>query len=494
MYGVGPAMKRKIIVGLGVFAFFGLLGSVYIASAIGAATADLDKLIALHQVESLREKHQVENLREALLSQIKKVQSDLQAKEPRGAAYAGMVAGDLRNMKGLVDGCFGCHHSEPVSTALGALRAETNRYAAEVSRSLEARAREAPAPDEALRIGAELIGQVRDMIDAAATGLGKQTRRTLEAIRHTKFVVYALVALCPALAVVLGYVFISGLTRPLHVLLESTRKLEGGDLDHRVAELPDEFRELALSFNDMARSLKEQMHKVQRTEQMAVVGQLAAGLAHEIKNPLGGIKAAMQVLSQEADLSRDDRDVVERVSREVVRLEALMRNFLNFAKPAKPQLCELNVNELINMILAFYAKSLSDAPGRATPVTIEKELAPVPATMADPVQLQQVLLNLLLNAADSMPNGGTLGVRTFYENGSIHIEIADTGRGVSTELVDKIFLPFFTTKPKGTGLGLAISKQLVEQHGGAITLAAKPAGGTVFRVRLPRLAPAPVAA
>jgi len=114
--------------------------------------------------------------------------------------------------------------------------------------------------------------------------------------------------------------------------------------------------------------------------------------------------------------------------------------------------------------------------------------------MADPMQLQQILLNLLLNAVDSMPNGGTLSVRTLLERESIHIEIADTGRGVATEHVDKIFQPFFTTKPKGSGLGLAISKQLVEQHGGSITVASKPAGGAVFRVILPWVAPKTVTA
>ena len=489
-------MKRKVIIGLGVVAFFGLLASVYIAMSMSAATADLDKLIALHQVESLREQHQVDNLREGLLSQINKVRADLSSRGARGAQASAAVQADLKGMKDLVDGCFGCHHPEPVASQLGALRAETNRYSAAASRTLEVRSTGAAsgAPEESTRAGQELANQVRDMIDVAATSLGKQTRRTLEAVRHTKYVVYATVALCPVLAVLLGYIFISGLTSPLHVLLESTRKLKGGDLDHRVAELPDEFRELAIAFNDMASSLKQQMHRIQRTEQMVVVGELAAGLAHEIKNPLGGIKAAMQVLAQEANLSKDDRDVVERVSREVVRLEALMKNFLNFAKPAKPQLSELNVNDLINMILAFYVKSLSDSSGRPVAIALVKNLEPVPSTMADPAQLQQVLLNLLLNAVDSMANGGTLGVHTYFEAGSINIEIADTGRGVSSELMDKIFQPFFTTKPKGTGLGLAISKQLVEQHGGSITVSAKPSGGSVFRVRLPRLAPTSAAA
>jgi signal transduction histidine kinase len=306
-------------------------------------------------------------------------------------------------------------------------------------------------------------------------------------IARTKYILYGIVAFGPLLSAVLGFIFISGLTRPVKVLLESTRKLKGGDLDHRVEKLRDEFGELADAFNEMAGSLKEQMLKMQRTEQMVVVGELAAGLAHEIKNPLAGIKVAMQVLSEEAGLSEEDRGVVKKVAQEVVRLESLMKNFLNFARPAKPQMTALNVNSLINTILTFYVKSRSVSPDRPNGIRIEKELQPLPDTMADPMQLQQIFLNLILNAVDAMPGGGTLGVRTFLESGPnlIHVEISDTGKGINAEHADKIFQPFFTTKPKGTGLGLAISKQLIEQHEGSVTVAANPSGGAVFRIRLP---------
>jgi signal transduction histidine kinase len=254
-----------------------------------------------------------------------------------------------------------------------------------------------------------------------------------------------------------------------------------------VVGLKDEFDELAASFNEMAASLKDQMLKMQRTEQMVIVGELAAGLAHEIKNPLAGIKVAMQVLSEEAGLSEEDRGVVKKVGQEVVRLEALMRDFLNFAKPAKPQRVELNVNSLINTVLAFYVKSRPASPDRPNPVRIEKDFQPLPEIKADAMQLQQIFLNLILNAIDAMQSGGTLCVRTFHEKETdlIRIEFSDTGKGIGKEHVDKIFQPFFTTKPKGTGLGLAISKQLVEQNGGTISVDGNSAGGTVFRIRLP---------
>ena len=253
----------------------------------------------------------------------------------------------------------------------------------------------------------------------------------------------------------------------------------------------DEFGDLAASFNDMAASLKEQMQKTQRAEQMAVFGELAAGLAHEIKNPLAGIKAAMQVLYEEAELSEEDRGVARRVTQEVGRLETLMKNFLNFAKPAKPRLTEMNVNRLIEAVLAFYGRSDTIHPDRKDEIRITKVLGPVPETMADPMQMQQILLNIVLNAVDSMPDGGTLDIRTSFDkrDGLIRIEVSDTGRGVSKEHANKIFHPFFTTKPKGTGLGLAISRQLIEQHGGSVTVTPNSPRGSVFRIHLPLKAP-----
>ncbi len=206
-----------------------------------------------------------------------------------------------------------------------------------------------------------------------------------------------------------------------------------------------------------------------------------------IRNPLGGIKAAMQVLSAEGHFPESDRRVLQSVLREVVHVESLMTQFLSFARPAKPQLVELNVNDAVEMTLAFYTMSRTQPPDRPAQVRIVTDLRPVPDTRADPVQLQQVLLNLILNAVDAMPAGGRLEVRTALGDRPDFVDIAvsDTGRGISQEHAGRLFQPFFTTKPKGTGLGLATSKQLIEQHGGSISVATNPGGGTTFRVHLP---------
>jgi len=474
-------MKRKIVLGLTLYSVAFLLAGVYVVRTIHSATADLDRLITLHQVEILREHY---------LLQIKRVQSDLTLMDTRYSRSFDTVVANVMNMGRIIDTCFDCHHSERGTDRLKDLKQETERYKDALSRVLTIRAnagRLAAEEDAAFRIGENLIAKVREMIAITTTRLGENTQRAMNEIARTKYILYGLVGLGPLLSALLGFIFISGLTRPVKVLLDSTRKLKSGDLDHRVVGLRDEFGELADAFNEMVGSLKEQMLKMQRTEQMVVVGELAAGLAHEIKNPLAGIKVAMQVLAEEASLSDEDRGVVKKVAQEVVRLESLMKNFLNFARPAKPQLAELNVNNLINTILTFYVKSRSISPDCPGGIRIEKDLQPLPGTLADPMQLQQIFLNLVLNAVDAMPGGGTLSVRTSFEKGSdlIQIQISDTGRGISGEHADKIFQPFFTTKPKGTGLGLAISKQLIEQHGGSITVAGNPSGGAVFRIALP---------
>ncbi len=474
-------MKRKIVLGLSIYSVIFLLAGVYVVQTIRTATADLDKLITLHQVEILREHY---------LLQIKRVQSDLTLMDTRYSRSFDTVVLNVMNMGRTIDTCFDCHHSPRGTERLKDLKLETERYKDALSRVLTIRAnasRFSAEKDAAFRTGEGLIVKVQDMIAITTSRLAENTQKAMDQISRTKYILYGLVALGPLVSAVLGFIFITGLTRPVKVLVESTRKLKSGDLDHRVVDLRDEFGELAAAFNEMAGSLKEQMHKMQRTEQLVVVGELAAGLAHEIKNPLAGIKVAMQVLSEEASLSEEDRGVVKKVGQEVVRLESLMKNFLNFAKPAKPRLAELNINNLMNTILAFYVKSRPGTPDRPNTVIIAKDLQPVPDTMADPMQLQQIFLNIVLNAVDAMPNGGTLGVRTFFEKGPnlIHIEISDTGKGISREHAGQIFQPFFTTKPKGTGLGLAISKQLIEQHGGSIAAAGNPSGGTVFKIQLP---------
>jgi two-component system sensor histidine kinase AtoS len=194
----------------------------------------------------------------------------------------------------------------------------------------------------------------------------------------------------------------------------------------------------------------------------------------------------MSVLAEEKYIDPEDKEVFQKVVGEITRLEALMKDFLNFARPQKPRFETSNLNHVLNTTLTFYLKAHT-VGGKNDKIMIEKDFQEVPTTLADTSQLQQVFLNLFLNAIEAMPQGGTLGVRSRLEEKgtTIRIEVYDTGKGIPEDLLDRVFQPFFTTKAKGTGLGLAISRQLIEQHGGTIEVSNRPEGGTLFTLRLP---------
>jgi PAS domain S-box-containing protein len=232
---------------------------------------------------------------------------------------------------------------------------------------------------------------------------------------------------------------------------------------------------------------KQVEEALQRTEQLKMVGEWAAGLAHEIKNPLAGIKGSVEVLLQEPSISEEDRSIVVKAVDEIKRIELLIKSLLNFAKPPQLQLMPTDINDLLDKTMTFSLKHPLLSSNSSSPIKVLKDFgANIPETMADPMQLQQVFLNLLFNAIEAMPDGGALAVKTYYDAAlnSVRIAIADTGKGIEQTTLDQIFQPFFTTKSKGSGLGLAISRRLVEEHGGDIYLESTPNRGTVVNISL----------
>ncbi len=228
---------------------------------------------------------------------------------------------------------------------------------------------------------------------------------------------------------------------------------------------------------------------LQRSRQLAMVGEMAAGLAHEIKNPLAGIKVSIEILAEELDLGQEDKEVFLRIIQEVNRLENLVKNLLNYARPPKPhfELVDLNMllaNSVKNTQVVL--KSPNHFADLKKGILFLTELSPeLPPIHADASQLQQVFLNLLLNGIDAIAESGTITVHSSLDQaGSIQVVIKDNGRGFDEEGLQKAFQPFFTTKSKGTGLGLAISKRLVEQHKGHVELTSSKGEGSAFTITL----------
>jgi signal transduction histidine kinase len=325
------------------------------------------------------------------------------------------------------------------------------------------------------------------IIDVTSANLEKQERAILKKINERKTLLFIMVTIGPFFAVGLAFFLIRGLTRPVNSLLDATRRLKSGDLDHRISGLYDEFGEVAASFNEMAASLKKQMLEMQRTEQLRVCGEMAAGLAHEIRNPLAGMKVSIEVLLSELNIEERDKEVLSKVIEQIRNIELMMKNLINYARPVAAQPVRFNVNKILEKTIYFIEKHPSFTSGDPRKRLIRELDETLPEIVGDPQQLQQVFLNLLLNAADAVPDGGAITVRTVHdkEAKTVSVVLRDTGKGIPAELMEKIFQPFFTTKGKGTGLGLAVSKRIVEEHGGGIAVSNNVSGGATFAITLP---------
>ena len=475
-------MKRKIIIALSVFSLFFFLGGIYIAVTIEQATKEVDNLLRLHRIEILREQ---------LLIELKKAQSDLYLKNTRHAQSIDTVVSHVRTMNTALSGCFSCHHSESVMIKLNDLKNQVERYKSALSRVFTMRAnknRLEAEEDIAYRLGMELISETDNLTAMTSRRLNERTQAALEHITYTKNLLYLILMVVPLVVLCLSILFFRGFTRPVNVLVTATQQLKAGELNYRIEGLKDEYGEVAAAFNEMASSLKEHYLRMQWAEQIVVLGELAGGLAHEMKNPIAGIKGAAQVLSVNRALSEEHRDILLKIIEQTERMDFLLANLLNFAQPPKPKFVVINVNEVFEKTISLAEQHPLFLSKKSRGITITRNFdSRLPKTMADPIQLQQVFMNLLLNAADAMPNGGTLTAQTLHEETSLflRIRIRETGSGIDKSMIDKIFQPFFTTKPKGTGLGLSITKRLVEQHGGSIRVASNPNGGAAFTIDLP---------
>ncbi len=248
--------------------------------------------------------------------------------------------------------------------------------------------------------------------------------------------------------------------------------------------------------------------RMKERDRLAALGEMAAGLAHEIRNPLSSIKGAVQLLEPPADAGADG-ELVGIILDEVNRLDGVVRQFLDYARPLRLQSQSADVNELVRRTLRLLkARDIPES------VVIAEQLdETVGAVACDPDQLRQVLLNLALNAVQAMAGGGTLTVRTSRPRGrdgrtpstsgteGLELRVSDTGPGMTEDVRSRLFIPFFTTKEKGTGLGLAICQRIVKAHGGTLRVESRPGEGTTFVIRLPGpseratldLTPAPVA-
>jgi signal transduction histidine kinase len=277
-----------------------------------------------------------------------------------------------------------------------------------------------------------------------------------------------------------------------------TLELEGkvvrvgtGDLDVTVdfADRNDEIGDLGRSFNHMVQQLREsrqemeRRHRTQmsRAEHLAALGELAAGLAHEIRNPLAGIAGVIEIVGRDLPVTSPAHAVVDDVRLEIKQINHLITDLLQIARPRPPEVCRSDLNITVEHAVVLACQQVASAP-----IRIELQKDPnLPTVEHDSGQIHQLLLNLLLNAVQAIDGAGTIRVEISPLRGDAAIVVIDTGRGIAPDHLPNIFRPFYTTKAYGTGLGLSLVRRIAEEHQGRIEVTSEVGKGTTFLVVLP---------
>jgi len=279
-------------------------------------------------------------------------------------------------------------------------------------------------------------------------------------------------------------------TRPVRQLAAGARSVATGKWDASVeVHSRDEIGELARAFNHMTRQLAEQREQLIQAERVAAWRELARRLAHELKNPLFPLQITVENLQRAREQGPADQfdevffESTATLLAEIRNLKAIVARFSDFARMPPPVLQPVNVNELVRGVVRLFEAQFSGLgrPAVTAELFLEERL---PEIQADPDLLRRALENLVLNAQDAMPAGGTLTIRTFRQPGGVRLEVSDTGRGLTPEECQRLFTPYYTTKQCGTGLGLAIVQSVVSDHGGRISVDSEPGFGTTFRIEL----------
>ncbi len=339
-------------------------------------------------------------------------------------------------------------------------------------------------------------------------------------IKYSYITVFTVIGFILVFGIILTLFIPRFITKPIYNLFKAAESVGEGDYSYRVKEVKSssEINTLVQAFNHMmdnieinnqelqkkndeilklldttkrfnelleteieqaTREIKEQHKVLIKTEKLATIGELATGVAHEIRNPLSGIAIALELMQDETE-NEEHRQTILEILNEIVRLERIVKGLFQLGHPKSLQLIECQPNDIVERAL-----SLVNMQAKKKGVIIEKELECGNQFYVDHEQIEQVVLNLLINGIDATESFGTVKVETKNHNGSVKIAVSDTGCGFADNEADKIIQPFYSTKEKGTGLGLAISSRIVEEHKGKIHITSIEGSGSCFVIEIP---------
>jgi two-component system NtrC family sensor kinase len=378
-------------------------------------------------------------------------------------------------------------------SAVGARVADEENAASSLNSRLEklprAASEEASLGDAVARLKTaqrRVDHEVRELLRILQDQMNQGVDEAEKQERAARWAILALSALALLVGLLVTWLSQRAL-RPIRTLTEAAQRLGRGNPESVAVpeQGGDELASLAREFNAMAqrlaareRELRAQGEALVRSERLAAIGRIAAQITHEIRNPLSSISLNAEELGERAP---EARDLCDAIVREVDRLTAITEEYLRFARLPKPQVQRADLNDTVRDLLDFVRPELE-----ASGVQVTTSLVPeLPRVIADVAQLRQLLLNLLRNAREAMPSGGTLHVASRGGESSVEVEIRDTGPGIPPERMARIFDPFFTTKARGTGLGLAMAQEIAQEHGGQLLCESALGKGTAFTLRLP---------
>ena len=349
----------------------------------------------------------------------------------------------------------------------------------------------ASAPDAAARhLVAHTIPACERLRDFNALEIEKSESDHRATLRRLTWGFVAVGILGSGAGLLLGYGLARGLRRAMDSLLiriQGASGMLGQELAtvewHRDGlPVPDGMDGIANRVEQVVRQLQQRERDVRRAERLAAVGQLAAGMAHEIRNPLTSVQLLVQMARRDPAAGALTDDDLLLIDSELGRIEQSLRTLLDYARPPKLERVTCDLTAVVESALKLVR-------GRAAQQSVEVRFAPPAgpvALSADPAQLRQVLVNLLLNALDVMPTGGTLELAVAADGPDVTLSVSDSGAGIAAEMLLRLFEPFATGKETGVGLGLVVSKRIVEDHGGVLRGYNRPGGGATFSVTLPR--------
>jgi signal transduction histidine kinase len=315
----------------------------------------------------------------------------------------------------------------------------------------------------------------------------------VEAQQHIRKIAYGIAGAGILLAIAFSLWIAARVSRPIEQLARAAGEVAAGNWDVHVPERGhDEVSVLARSFNHMTEQLTSQRDRLIQSERVAAWRELARRLAHELKNPLFPLQLTVENLARARQLPQAEFDEIFKestntLSAEIANLKTIIGRFSDFSKMPKPELERIEAKDLIARVASLYATA---AATKESKIDFQTDIDPAPMPLdADPELLHRALSNLVLNAMDAMPDGGTLTISAHPKNEGVELRVTDTGEGLTPEECERLFTPYYTTKQHGTGLGLAIVQSVVADHHGTITVESRAGGGTAFIITLPKAEP-----